>query len=248
MSEDKGTPALDAAIVKLQGILPRVAKGATGQVAGKKDYKYADLADVSEAILPLLSKCGLAFTAMPDMQDGLFGLRYKLRHASGESDGGFYLLPDPRQTGAQQVGSAITYARRYSLCSATGVAPDGDDDDAGAAQGGFRGAGDAFESAAPAAERQQWRPREAATAGGARAEGTEPGTRSASQPQGSPEGEGAFVAKFYVDLAEAKGESVVRVLQTDVGKAIRAGVITAPVGNELLVAARERMTEVRSAA
>lgn len=146
---------LFAAVVALQAHLPRVGKGETAKVPGKDGkqgytYKYADLADISQAILPLLAKHGLAFIAKPTMADGEFGLDYKLIHSSGESDGGFYRLPDPRNTSPQQVGSAITYARRYCLCAVTGIAPDGDDDDAGAAQQGhWQSAGDAFANASP---------------------------------------------------------------------------------------------------
>lgn len=155
MNETMPQAKLFAAVVALQAQLPRVGKGETAKVPGKDGkqgytYKYADLADVSQAILPLLAKHGLAFIAKPTMADGEFGLDYKLVHSSGESDGGFYRLPDPRNTAPQQVGSAITYARRYCLCSVTGIAPDGDDDDAGAAQQGhWQSAGDAFATASP---------------------------------------------------------------------------------------------------
>ena len=146
---------LFAAVAALQAQLPRVGKGETAKVPGKDGkqgytYRYADLADVSQAILPLLAKHGLAFIAKPTVIDGEFGLDYKLVHSSGECDGGFYLLPSPKSTAPQQVGSAITYARRYCLCSVTGIAPDGDDDDAGAAQSGhWQSAGAAFENASP---------------------------------------------------------------------------------------------------
>ena len=133
---------LYAALARLQKELPRVGKGQTGKVQGENDqgkkysyeYKYADLADVSAAILPLLGKHGLAFTSRPTLSDGRFVLAYKLTHESGEDESGEYLLPDPQRVKAQTVGSAITYARRYSLCAVTGLAPDSDDDDGHAAQ------------------------------------------------------------------------------------------------------------------
>jgi hypothetical protein len=250
MSEErKPTPALDAAIVKLQGMLPKVSKTMSANIT-KKDgtpgpkYKYADLADVSEAAMPLLSECGLAFTAFPDVDNGLFGLRYTLRHESGERDGGFYLLPDPRNTTPQQVGSAITYARRYSLCSATGIAPDGDDDDASAAQNGYRSAGDAFASASPERPQQdggrQWKPRET----GRQQESAQsaPGAGGAS-----PAAEGDFVVKFYADLGDAD-EAGCHALVARAGGAIRSGEITPQVGNDLLRAAQKRKAEIRDAA
>src|SRR5690606_31859835 len=78
-------------------------------------------------VLPLLGKHGLSFSARPTLDEaGRFVLAYSLRHESGDSEDGAYPLPT---TGTpQQVGSAITYARRYALCAVTGVAADEDDD------------------------------------------------------------------------------------------------------------------------
>lgn len=116
---------LTAALIELQKELPAVGKNNTADT-GKYKYKYADLADVTEAILPKLAAYGLAWVTMPTVTERGFQLHYQLRHTSGEAIEGYYHLP----TGApQDIGSAITYARRYALCAVTGVAPDGDDDD-----------------------------------------------------------------------------------------------------------------------
>lgn len=154
-----GSNGLYAALAKVQAELPRVAKGRTGEVKkdGKKvyDYDYADLTDVSEAIMPLLGKNGLAFTAWPTLNGtGQFVLAYKLVHSSGERDDGQY--PLPASGTPQDIGKAITYGRRYCLCAVTGVAPGGDDNDAaGVPAHGMDRFQDAWESAAPAARRQQ---------------------------------------------------------------------------------------------
>ena len=126
---------LTKALVELQANLPVIVKGETAEVptknGGKYTYTYADLADISDALLPLLSKHGLAFAACPTLRDdGQFVLRYQLRHVGGESITEDY--PLPLQGGPQAQGSAITYARRYCLCAVTGVAPE--DDDGRAAQ------------------------------------------------------------------------------------------------------------------
>lgn len=117
---------LAAALVALQSDMPPISKDATGQYGN-----YADLADVTKALLPVMTACGLAFSAKPTMvirDDGAreFVLAYKLVHApSGESETGEY----PLGTGnPQQLGSAITYARRFSLCAITGAVADIDDD------------------------------------------------------------------------------------------------------------------------
>lgn len=125
---------LAAALAAFQAELPRIGKGNTADT-GQYTYRYADLADVSQAAMPLLGRHGLSFSSLPTFApDGRFALRYELHHASGASIGGWYPLPDPTTTKPQAVGSAITYARRYTLCAVTGIAPDSDDDDARQAQ------------------------------------------------------------------------------------------------------------------
>lgn len=117
--------AFAKAMVEFQKELPTVSKGNTADT-GKYKYKYADLSDVTEAVLPVLNKHGFAWLTMPEMTEHGNVLRYRLVHEGGGSVSGTYHLP----TGApQDIGSAITYARRYALCAVTGVAPDGDDDD-----------------------------------------------------------------------------------------------------------------------
>ncbi len=118
---------LNAALADLQTQLPHIAKNNTAK-AGSYSYNYADLAEISRQVLPLMGKLGLSFTSRPTLADGRMVLVYELRHLSGESIEGMYPLPD-RGT-PQEVGGAITYARRYCLCAITGVAPDNDDEDA----------------------------------------------------------------------------------------------------------------------
>jgi ERF superfamily len=129
--------ALAEALVSLQAELPEVRKGETAKVqtkqGGSYTYSYANLADCSRAVLPLLAKNGLSFSAKPTMVENQFTLVYTLRHTSGAADTGEYPLPDPTRSTPQEIGSAITYARRYALCAVTGLTPDGDDDDAQAA-------------------------------------------------------------------------------------------------------------------
>lgn len=119
------TETLATALAAFQLELPRLGKSNTANT-GTYSYKYADLADVSTLVLPLLAKHGLSFSAKPTIDEqGRFVLAYTLRHTCGDADSGSYPLP----TGTpQQVGSAITYARRYALCAVTGIAPDEDDD------------------------------------------------------------------------------------------------------------------------
>jgi hypothetical protein len=124
---------LAAALSALQSELPRIARADLAQIetksGGKYTYTYANLAAITEAIMPLLGKHGLSFICRPNVTgEGRFSLSYSLLHKSGEREDGDYPLP----TGGspQSIGSAITYGRRYCLCAVTGVAPEEDDDGA----------------------------------------------------------------------------------------------------------------------
>lgn len=123
---------INAALADLQTQLPHIAKNNRAEVptksGGKYTYQYADLAEISRQLLPLLGKLGLSFTSRPTMAGDQLVLVYELRHISGELIEGVYPLP-VRGT-PQEVGSAVTYARRYCLCAVTGLAPDNDDEDA----------------------------------------------------------------------------------------------------------------------
>lgn len=127
-------PSLAAALAQLQTKLPRISKSETAKVVSQKgsySYSYAGLADISAQVLPLLGAVGLSFTAAPRFDEsGRYVLACTLLHASGEKQDGAYLLPTSGTP--QALGSAITYGRRYILCSMTGIAPDEDDDGAAA--------------------------------------------------------------------------------------------------------------------
>ena len=127
MSGDK-TPeqAFAEALAAFQLDLPTVTKDATGQVGNQKT-RYADLASIVEAAYPKLAEHGLSYIAAPTMDDGAFVLRYALLHEAGHREGGAY--PLPASATSQQIGSALTYARRYCLLAVTGLAPKDDDDD-----------------------------------------------------------------------------------------------------------------------
>lgn len=124
---------LAAALAAFQSEIPSVVKGATATVqtkaGGQYQYQYADLAVITPLVLPLLGKNGLAWITLPKLVGQDFVLHYMLAHESGETIEGEYPLPASTLP-AQELGTAITYARRYALCSVTGVAPGGDDDDA----------------------------------------------------------------------------------------------------------------------
>ncbi|HZQ33755.1 MAG TPA: ERF family protein [Mycobacterium sp.] len=119
--------AFAEALAAFQAEIPHVGKDLTAK-AGSYDYQYADLTAITAAGFPLLAGHGLSFTCKPTVrEDGAFVLRYALKHTAGHEEGGDY--PLPTNGNPQQIGSAITYGRRYCLCAVTGIAPGGEDDD-----------------------------------------------------------------------------------------------------------------------
>jgi ERF superfamily len=130
---DTAPASLAEALVRLQAALPPITKDDTAQV-GPRTYAYANLATIHAAVLPVLAALGLAWICKPTLREsGQFVLEYRLIHAaSGQSEIGWY--PLPASGSPQQVGSAITYAKRYTICAVLGIAPAEDDDDGQAAE------------------------------------------------------------------------------------------------------------------
>jgi ERF superfamily len=92
---------------------------------------YADLSSVWKACRKHLSGNGLAVIQAVDLEGRL---RTTLAHTSGEWIASVYPIK-PVKDDPQGLGSAVTYARRYSLAAIVGIAPAGEDDDGEGAQG-----------------------------------------------------------------------------------------------------------------
>jgi hypothetical protein len=126
---------LAAALAKAQKAIKAPKKGRTATVptkaGGQYKYTYADLADVIDCYRDELSDNGLAVTQTMRVQDGHMVLITSLLHATGQWIASEYPLQNYDRP--QEQGSAITYARRYSVTSLLGIAAE-DDDDGQAAQ------------------------------------------------------------------------------------------------------------------
>lgn len=100
--------------------------------AGNRTYKYLNLATLLKNIKPIFEKHGIAFSQKVTFDgtgDGrqILGTIETIIFDENEQQTvcsyPFFVTGDP-----QQVGSAITYARRYSLTTVLGIFPDKDDD------------------------------------------------------------------------------------------------------------------------
>lgn len=98
--------------------------------------RYATLEAVWDACHRALSENGIAVTqTLHYSQMGAAILRTSLLHTSGQSIISECPLLNPKGD-MQGLGSAITYARRYSLAAIVGVTQDDDDGEGSSARGG----------------------------------------------------------------------------------------------------------------
>lgn len=117
---------LAAALAKAQGEMENASKDRSNP---HFQSKYATLASCWDACREPLSKNGLAIIQrIAEANSKVVAVETLLVHASGQWVSQVVRLPVDKPT-AQGVGSAITYARRYGLSAAVGVAPADDDDD-----------------------------------------------------------------------------------------------------------------------
>lgn len=125
METSNSIAAIGQALSVLQGKLEHAGKNASGY-----GYHYADLAAVLDVARPLLAENGLALSQWPTMVDGAVSVESLLVHSSGEWIRSSLALPIEGKKGmsrAQEVGSVITYARRYAMSAILGIAQVDDD-------------------------------------------------------------------------------------------------------------------------
>lgn len=123
--------AIATAMALASGKFAPIVKDRTAKVEGREgkrsyEYNFADLASTIDAVRPALSSEGLAVICSPITCDNGLEVFARLIHASGEwiEIGPLYFGCSQRP---QDVGSAITYARRYLMQALLGLAAEDDD-------------------------------------------------------------------------------------------------------------------------
>lgn len=118
---------LAAALSKAQSEAKSAAKSASNPHFRSN---YAPLHEYMEVVATCFCKHGLSVIHMPHTVDGRLMLHSRILHSSGQWMG--CTLPvavDEKRAGAQAIGSALTYMKRYALGCLTGIADANEDDD-----------------------------------------------------------------------------------------------------------------------
>jgi hypothetical protein len=122
------TKNIFAALVKAQRAFGPVLKDKNNPAF--KGSKYADLGACVDAVMGPLNEAGIAVIQKQHPHEGGVCVETVFLHESGESySAGSLTVPASKQD-PQGYGSALTYARRYSLMAACGMAPEDDDGNA----------------------------------------------------------------------------------------------------------------------
>ncbi len=124
MNKSESITNLVGALVVFQGKMTAVKKDATNPFYKSR---YATLDTIWETIRKPLSENGLSVAQTMDIENGKDVLNTTLYHTSGEWISGMQSV-NPVKDDPQSLGSAISYARRYSLSALLGVVADEDDD------------------------------------------------------------------------------------------------------------------------
>lgn len=127
MRTSEKTDQIVTALVKVQSEIKMALKKTSGQVSNRV-VKYADFASVVEASRPALVKHGLAIVQGAEIREFGWILVTRLAHVSDQwYESEFPLVA--KDNSAQAMGSALTYAKRYSWTTMVGVVSEDEDDD-----------------------------------------------------------------------------------------------------------------------
>jgi len=129
MSEINEINELATALARAQGEIAPAPKDAVNPYFKSR---YASLPAVREAVRGPFAKHGLSVVQIPAVIDGKLRLHTTLLHESGQQLDCGELAAEVDVGNPQQMGSAITYFRRYALAAISQTVAD-DDDDANAA-------------------------------------------------------------------------------------------------------------------
>ncbi|MFD1425476.1 ERF family protein [Kroppenstedtia sanguinis] len=118
------------ALISFHSEVGRIEKDGTNPYM---ENRYATIDQIIETIRPILARHDLFIMQLPsNAESGEIKMTTRIYHTSGQWMESPVLTIKPQKQDAQGIGSAVTYARRYSLTSFLSLNT-GDDDDGNAA-------------------------------------------------------------------------------------------------------------------
>jgi len=117
---------LHQALAKAQAEFKPIRFDSQAQLGGGRNYRYASIAAILDGVRPILNKHGILLSQEPSQTDGVVSVTTRL--SLGEQSISSTLSAPMSRGGFHELGSAITYLRRYGLASMLGVAAEEDED------------------------------------------------------------------------------------------------------------------------
>jgi hypothetical protein len=131
MNQSESIKDLIVALAKAQAVM---VSAKFNRVNPHFKNRYADFTSIMDACRKPLSDNGLATMQYCETINDKLVLTTMLAHTSGEWIKSYFPL-NPLNMTSQAIGSAMTYAKRYSLSAMLGIVSDDEDDDGEASHG-----------------------------------------------------------------------------------------------------------------
>jgi hypothetical protein len=135
--EVRAKEAWYAAMADFQRDCPPIKKTKTANIRANFSYRYAPLDEIVSVIAPVMGPLGLSISWHSRVEPDKVVVSCRISHTLGHhEESGEIAMPivqgDSGATPPQRVGIAATYAKRYALLGIIGMAPEDDEDGAGA--------------------------------------------------------------------------------------------------------------------
>ncbi|GGA45904.1 ERF family protein [Pelagibacterium lentulum] len=126
--------AFDNAMADLRNNLPKIIKSREvdfTSAKGRTNYKFEDLAEITEALAGPMSDVGLSFRWYTENVQAGVKVTCRITHRDGHFEETSLVGPldaSGNKNPIQAIGSAVSYLQRYTLKAAVGIAASHDDD------------------------------------------------------------------------------------------------------------------------
>ncbi len=127
--------AFDDAMADLRKTLPKITKSRevdfTGKTGIRTQYRFEDLAEITEALSEPMSAVGLSWRWYTENVQGGVKVTCRITHRAGHFEETSLVGPldaSGNKNPIQAIGSAVSYLQRYTIKAAVGIAAAHDDD------------------------------------------------------------------------------------------------------------------------